>query len=364
MEYRRTAPNPTDWAPVAGNSITGLTGGTYEVRVAAVPGASFAGLISEPVIIETRSHPVPNAGVNFAAETLTGLVPGAAYTIRGAAVTVPANGAVPIQTAWFGQTVAIIRTGSGGFNNSAAQNLSIPARPGAPTTPRGSNNGTITGVTTAMQYKLTSASTWINVPGTTISGLSGTYHVRLRATGTAFASNAGGNLVVNPRRTVTFNVNRGRPLTAAQQRRTVDHGARVGSAGALPVPTRSGHVFRGWWTAPTGGQQINANTIVNTNVIYHARWQTTAGRITGPSSVRITRTITLRARVRDNRGRIQSVNWSVNNRGRNARIVRTRSNHRVVIRGVSAGTARVTARITFREGGRRTVRMTVSVRAR
>ena len=45
--------------------------------------------------------------------------------------------------------------------------------------------------------------------------------------------------------------------------------------GTLPAnPTRSGHTFAGWFTtsAASGGTQVTANTVVNSNVTFWARW--------------------------------------------------------------------------------------------
>lgn len=69
-------------------------------------------------------------------------------------------------------------------------------------------------------------------------------------------------------RTVTFNANGGSPNTT----RTVSSGQRLGN---LPAnPTRAGHTFAGWFTtsAATGGSQVNANTIINVNTTFWARW--------------------------------------------------------------------------------------------
>jgi len=66
--------------------------------------------------------------------------------------------------------------------------------------------------------------------------------------------------------TITFNANGGAVIPPS---RTATVGAPIGT---LPIPTRSGHTFAGWWTAQTGGAQITANTVVNGNVTYWARW--------------------------------------------------------------------------------------------
>jgi len=69
--------------------------------------------------------------------------------------------------------------------------------------------------------------------------------------------------------TVTFNPNGG---SVSPTTKTVQSGTAVGT---LPTPTRSGHTFAGWFTAQTGGTQITSATIVNGNVTYWARWNST-----------------------------------------------------------------------------------------
>ena len=51
--------------------------------------------------------------------------------------------------------------------------------------------------------------------------------------------------------------------------RTAQTGA---SLGTLPAPTREGHTFAGWWTAPTEGMQVSATTIVRSDMVLHARY--------------------------------------------------------------------------------------------
>jgi len=71
-----------------------------------------------------------------------------------------------------------------------------------------------------------------------------------------------------PDRTVTFNPNEGN-LSQADRTRIVKQGLEVGS---LPVPTRPGFTFAGWFTATTGGQQINETRIVLSDITFWARW--------------------------------------------------------------------------------------------
>jgi len=45
--------------------------------------------------------------------------------------------------------------------------------------------------------------------------------------------------------------------------------------GLLTTITRANHTFAGWWTDPNGGNQVNQNTIVSTNMRLFARWTVT-----------------------------------------------------------------------------------------
>jgi len=118
---------------------------------------------------------------------LTGLVAGSYSFNGGPAVTVATTYGIP--ESWLGTTLRIVKLGNGTTTtDSLEQSLSIPARPAAPTTPAGGIRQ-ITGVTSAMEYKLSTASSWIAITGTTVTGLNaGTYDVRTRATLNAFAS--------------------------------------------------------------------------------------------------------------------------------------------------------------------------------
>ncbi len=66
--------------------------------------------------------------------------------------------------------------------------------------------------------------------------------------------------------TVTFNANSG---TVNEASRNVEVGSRVG---VLPVPSRSGYSFDGWYTAQTGGTLIDENTIITVATPFWAHW--------------------------------------------------------------------------------------------
>ena len=68
--------------------------------------------------------------------------------------------------------------------------------------------------------------------------------------------------------TVTFDTNGG-SLGAVSSTATIAYGMAVG---ALPMPTREGCIFSGWWTTPNGGMKVSDMTIVTGNVTYYAHW--------------------------------------------------------------------------------------------
>lgn len=78
---------------------------------------------------------------------------------------------------------------------SAATPVTLPARPAAPTGVAAAptryadtQDGSLTGVTTAMEYKAAEPAGWTACTGATVTGLAaGTYQLRLAATATAFA---------------------------------------------------------------------------------------------------------------------------------------------------------------------------------
>jgi uncharacterized repeat protein (TIGR02543 family) len=69
--------------------------------------------------------------------------------------------------------------------------------------------------------------------------------------------------------TVTFEVNGGNALGAGQDIRTVNQGSAIGT---LPVATRTGYTFDGWYTATSEGIQYIAASPVTANITLYARW--------------------------------------------------------------------------------------------
>jgi uncharacterized repeat protein (TIGR02543 family) len=65
---------------------------------------------------------------------------------------------------------------------------------------------------------------------------------------------------------ITFNANGG---TVSPTSITRNYNAALGT---LPVPTRTGYTFDGWYTAATGGTRVTESTKVTANVTYWAHW--------------------------------------------------------------------------------------------
>ena len=66
--------------------------------------------------------------------------------------------------------------------------------------------------------------------------------------------------------TVTFNANGGE---CGESSREVQGEEAIGE---LPVPTREGYEFAGWWTEAEGGEQVATDTIITEAVTYYAHW--------------------------------------------------------------------------------------------
>ncbi|MFD2334560.1 S-layer homology domain-containing protein [Cohnella sp. GCM10020058] len=197
MEYKTAS--ASSWTNVAGTSVTGLAPGTYNVRVKATSSSfvSAAQTVTISAFTATQESK-PEAEIDYAAEQLSGLAASGAYTVNGTAVTADGSGKVQIDAGWLGTDVNVVKKGDGTTTtDSLAQTLSVPARPAAPTAGKtdesiiNGSNGALTNVTSAMEYKIATASSWTSIIGTSVTGLApGTYNVRVKATSSSFASAA------------------------------------------------------------------------------------------------------------------------------------------------------------------------------
>ena len=67
---------------------------------------------------------------------------------------------------------------------------------------------------------------------------------------------------------VTFDPNQG-DMPETEKTRTVVYNHAVGQ---LPVPTREGHTFEGWFTSATGGTKISESTVITSAKTFYAHW--------------------------------------------------------------------------------------------
>ncbi|MDR1319993.1 MAG: hypothetical protein LBK56_00995, partial [Gracilibacteraceae bacterium] len=133
----------------------------------------------------------PAASINFTNERLSGFSNNVIYRINGTEYTA-ASGAIPLQAAWLGTNIQIVKPGTAATVDSAAQTLTIPARRAAPIG-LGSAVGPskITGTTTDMEYAASaSATSWITCAAPDTAVGEGTYYVRYKVTASGFKSEA------------------------------------------------------------------------------------------------------------------------------------------------------------------------------
>lgn len=171
-----------------------ISTGETEIIVTATDNAG--NVARESIIVKVKGpEATPDAAISYINETLTGLVANVEYKINGSVKTADENGVLPIESSWIGTTISIVRKGNGSTTlDSAAQNLSIPARPEAPIPELASRTDTsITLRTIAnMQYRMVDGA-WQN--DTTFSGLKPktkyTFEAYYLATASNFRSLAG-----------------------------------------------------------------------------------------------------------------------------------------------------------------------------
>ncbi|MDR1272855.1 MAG: hypothetical protein LBK04_07710 [Clostridiales Family XIII bacterium] len=146
-------------------------------------------------VTATYRYVAPNLGIDYKDEVLNGLVSGGTYSFNGGdGVIVPGTTYAIPETWMSGETLPIVRKGDGNAASSTPQSLTVPTRPGAPApkgkgeTYDGRNDGRITDVTGAMEWRKSTEGVWHPVSGTEITGLSsGDYYVRLKQAGNSFA---------------------------------------------------------------------------------------------------------------------------------------------------------------------------------
>jgi uncharacterized repeat protein (TIGR02543 family) len=235
----------------------------------------------------TYPYPAPAAAIDYVNETLTGLVSGAAYTFNGGASVTVSGTTRPLNESWIGSSLSIVRKGDSSTTvDSAAQSLAIPARPIAPNvsaaneTVSGQNDGAITGVTTAMEYREATNGSWADVTGAQITGLApGRYEVRVKATaGSGFAGATSTVTIAAGSQTYTLTVINGAASAASGP-------YTAGTLVSITANTApAGQVFAGW-TSSNGGIFASASSASTTftmpagNVTLTATYRTVASQV-------------------------------------------------------------------------------------
>jgi hypothetical protein len=171
------------------NAWTAENGNTYEIT----GGAAWSG-----TVYKTVPEALPTADIDYTDELLKDLDPNGNSKINGAQRQADGSGYIPLAgfISSTGSTISIIKQGGAASVDSPAQQLTIPARLAAPVitadgeTSAGADDGSITGVTTDMQYQKAGGAGWTTCLGTTIDNLEPGfyYYVRLAATGADFHS--------------------------------------------------------------------------------------------------------------------------------------------------------------------------------
>ncbi|GHV81059.1 hypothetical protein AGMMS49944_28500 [Spirochaetia bacterium] len=179
------------------------------------------GVISAPRTSTYQLKPhaaIPNAGIDYVTEELTGLEAGVMYHLYTGSYVLDANdyyvsggtanslgytGTTRNIAYYIGGNVALISNGGTNTRVSAAQilNLSRPAAPAVSggTEPTAGAGLAITGLTTAMEWRRASspATTWATYTGTPAEFAAGTYQIRNPATVGSFSSTVA-SVTINP----------------------------------------------------------------------------------------------------------------------------------------------------------------------
>lgn len=222
-------------------------------------------------------------------------------------------------TSYMGTSVYVRAKAVGGNQASSWYEVAIPTKPSAPQasasdyTVKDKGDGIITGVTTAMEYRMGSGN-WTACTGTSVTGLAaGMYEVRFKAVaGTSFASPAQTLTISNSSTTLSLSYDTLGGSTALTGGTGYAYNSTVTVSAS--VPTKAGSTFHSWNTKADGtGTTVAAGgslTLTEDCTLY-ALWtdgdHSVDGQITGAGTYPATVTIkygrkTIAATTTDNSG--------------------------------------------------------------
>ena len=202
--------------------------------------------------------------------TLSGVASGMKYSINGGSswTNIDSNADVNL-TSLSACTISVVKKGGDTTTDSDAQTIPV-TKAAAPSTIVGvgctsdsNNDGKLQNVTTAMEYKLSTADNWTDGTGSDITGLAnGTYDVRVKANGTALASDYQTVTVpayTAPVYSVSLNTSGTHTFSAA----VVGYGAQTAKAVTV---SNTGNTATGALTVTLSGSNTDSFTLSKTGI--------------------------------------------------------------------------------------------------
>ena len=155
----------------------------------------------------------PSVSVDYYNEMLTGFDTNGTYTVNDRTVTVSQDGTLKLSESYYGTDITIVRKADNSkYTDSDSQIITIPSRREAPqikgtdADSKGNNNGTITQITSDMEYRCITDGNWTDCTGNTVTGLApGEYQVRLKADDNNFAGNIA-SVIIGRQQVKTYHV--------------------------------------------------------------------------------------------------------------------------------------------------------------
>ena len=187
---------PTNYSVTPVNGISVTRNSYTQITVSGTPTADTEITLTAPTEKSKETTPTATFTVTGAYEgTLSGVANGMKYSLNNGTTWTDVSSDANIElTGLSGCTIQVVKKGGNTTADSDPQEITV-AQASKPTavathcTSKDNNDGKLTGVTTAMEYKKSDAENWTDGTGSDITGLlPGTYFVRVKVTDTTLAS--------------------------------------------------------------------------------------------------------------------------------------------------------------------------------
>jgi uncharacterized repeat protein (TIGR02543 family) len=286
-----------DWLEVNGlqNSETATASGTWSYDTAAVGTGKTVNITSIGInygtansanysytysplsatgVITNAPQDAPSVTIDYISETVS-TTTAMEYSLNGTSDWTNCDTNMSIASGWFGGNIYFRLAAKDNYDAGSAQTLAIPLRPATPTAV-GTNetyfeqgNGSISGISIAMEYK-TGSGSWQDVTGTTLSNLAvNTYYIRVKAvTGTSFKSaEQTVTLTSGNKLTVSFDSKGGSAVSGITD---LSYNALIS---APTAPTKTANTFAGWYKEESLTTPWSfATDRVTANITLYASW--------------------------------------------------------------------------------------------